>query len=97
VNIEIKRQLKLCVFLQIMDVITTLVGIHFGAHEMNPLIRFGYGGGVFVGLLAGKIAAALIVAALLAAGRNLFKANLLFSFVVLWNVGIITVKLFKIA
>jgi len=86
------------VFLQICDLLTTLVFLSFGVAEANPVVRLA------LGLGRGNPAAALLAlkAAGLACGwyawrsgrrRLLGRINLMFAVCVAWNVAAIAARL----
>ena len=63
------RTLELFVFLQILDVLTTLLGLRLGAAEANPAIRFMMTAGPVAGLIMGKSLAFGIGAVCVVTGR----------------------------
>jgi hypothetical protein len=77
------------VFLQAMDVLTTLLFLHNGVTEANPLIRAVLAGPVHPGLsllLAKCFSVALATFAWRSGRTNLLsKMNLLFAACVAWN------------
>jgi hypothetical protein len=74
--------------LQILDVLTTLVGLHFGAQEGSSFIGRLLGGGPLTGLLISKILAAGLAAFAMFLNRKrmLVFLNFWFAAVVVWNV-----------
>jgi hypothetical protein len=83
--------LHLFLFLQAMDVLTTMAGLRFGAHEANPVVRHAMNLGPVTGVLVAKILAFTAVAVFvwirgLRQDRVLASLNYLFAAVVLWNV-----------
>jgi hypothetical protein len=81
----------LFVVLQISDVITTMIALHTGGSEQNPIIaRF-----MVLGSLQGLILSKVLLLAAAAAAFRYGKyravrwANLVFSLIVLWNISII--------
>jgi hypothetical protein len=77
------------VLLQVMDALTTLIFLHHGVGEANPLIRaaLGVSGNPALGLVAPKVfAMALAVYAWRSGRRGLLRRmNLLFALLVGWN------------
>ena len=85
-----RQALQFFIYLQCLDVITTLVFLHSGVAEGNPLMRLAFAGSL-------KPAAALLLAKSLGiglagyawiSGRSglLRKMNIVFTVCVVWNV-----------
>lgn len=74
--------------LQILDVITTLIGLHLGAHEGSSFIGHLLQTGPLSGLIISKIIAAGLAAfaVFLHRARLLVFLNFWFGAVVAWNV-----------
>jgi len=73
--------------LQVLDVLTTMVGLHFGAREGSSFIGHLLESGPLTGLIASKILAAGLAAfaVFLNKKRVLVFLNFWFAAVVLWN------------
>ena len=86
------KPFSIFIFLQAVDLITTLIAFHLGGAEQNPLVASFLSIGAVPGLLLSK--AAVIGLAFLAVscgkGRRLHLANIAFTVVVAWNVSIIS-------
>ena len=84
------------VFLQVMDAITTLLFLHHGVSEANPLIRalLGICRNPGLALAAPKIFAVLLAFYGWRSGRHqlLRRINVLFAFFVGWNLLAIAVQ-----
>lgn len=82
--------IHLLVFLQVMDFLTTLIGLRLGAQEVNPIVRHFMGWGPAAGILIAK-ALAFAVGGFLVWLRGLRRdrvvtaLNYIFAGVVLWN------------
>jgi uncharacterized protein DUF5658 len=76
------------VFLQLLDFLTTVVGLKWGAQEINPFIRYLMWMGPLEGLLACKILILLMGAIVLWYDRHrvILIVNYVFAVIVLWNV-----------
>ncbi len=76
-------------YLQLLDVLTTLVFLTTGGHEANPVVRFAMAaaGSPLAGLLALKICAvgAAIYCTVTARARTLRRINVFFAALVVWN------------
>lgn len=75
------------VFLQLLDFLTTVVGLKWGAHEMNPFILQFMQMGPLVGLIACKLLILTMGAVIvwLQRHRVILFVNYLFGFLVVWN------------
>src|ERR1041385_1892964 len=62
--------IKLFVYLQALDLLTTLVGIRMGAAEASPFVRLCMHLGVFGGLLVSKCLALVLAAVCLYTNRT---------------------------
>ena len=84
---------SICVFLglQILDVLTTVVGLHLGAHEGSSFIGHLLRTGPLSGLIISKILAAGLAAFAIFLNRKrlLVFLNYWFAAVVLWNLAAI--------
>jgi hypothetical protein len=92
------------VFLQALDVMTTLTGFSCGLGEANPVIsRFFPALGLLSGLLVGKLLMVLVIVGFmtLRSSVNTEKGwrfvNTLFSLLVIWNSTLILLRLFHVA
>jgi hypothetical protein len=79
--------------LQLLDFLTTLVGLHLGASEACPLIRFvaAAGLGTTFGLVTAKLVALLLggICIGLRRQRVIRWINYLFAALAAWNISII--------
>ncbi len=77
-------------YLQALDFLTTLAFLALGVREGNPIVRFAFdlSGSPLNGLLLVKLVAIALGVACwrLGRGKLLFRMNLLFALLVLWNV-----------
>ena len=75
------------VFLQLLDFLTTVVGLKWGAQELNPFIRHVMRMGPLEGLLACKllILAMGVVVIWYQRHRVILIVNYLFAMLVVWN------------
>lgn len=80
------------IFLQLMDVLTTTIGLHLGGRELNPGItwlinHWGYGSIIFWKLLLVilLITIANIFKTRVNLPRLVTKINYIFALIVLWN------------
>jgi hypothetical protein len=84
------------VVLQMMDLISTLVFLHHGVQEANPLVRFMMGAtaGPLAGLLAMKVAATALACFCYQTQRlNLLrKATVGYAGLIVWNLIAILVS-----
>jgi hypothetical protein len=73
--------------LQVLDVITTLIGLHFGAQEGSSFIGHLFRSGPLNGLIISKILAAILAAIAVFVNRKriLVFLNFWFAAVILWN------------
>lgn len=83
--------LAVFVFLQVLDVLTTLMGLRAGAQEASLFIGRLMNVGPVAGLLISKIIGVLLVAAALKfhRGRVIVFLNYWFALVVTWNLILI--------
>ena len=83
------------VFLQVMDALTTLLFLHHGVAEANPLIRsaLGISGSPALALAAPKVFAVLLGVYAWHSGRHalLRRMNVLFALFVAWNLVAVAV------
>jgi hypothetical protein len=82
------------VALQVLDVITTMLGLRVGAHEGNFLVAQFMHWGPALGLLIAKFLGFLLLLVAFAAGRMrlLRLLNLWFACIVTWNLAIIWIQ-----
>jgi len=94
------QALLLFSYLQVLDGMSTLVFLMLGVGEANPVVKFAFslGPNPVAGLLLVKIVAVLlgIYCWRLGRGHVLRAANLLFAFLVAWNLIAITVQVAQI-
>jgi hypothetical protein len=79
--------IELFVFLQLLDALTTLVGLRMGAQETNPTIRYFMQLGPVYGLLICKVGVFLLGAYCVWGQRQkvLRAVNYIFAAIVVWN------------
>jgi hypothetical protein len=87
----VKSPLAIFVWLQVLDLTTTLIVLAMGGHENNPIVAHIMAVGPIEGILLAKLAVIGIAAAGAAMRKNrgLRVANLAFSGVVAWNISVI--------
>src|ERR1700733_2525566 len=78
-------------YLQLLDFLTTLVGIRMGLAESSPFIRWMMNSNPAMGLAASKAVAVLIAGICIATNRpNLIKyVNLWYAALAVWNLCLI--------
>jgi len=78
-------------YLQLLDFLTTMVGIQLGLSESSPFIRWMMTANPTVGLAASKVVAVLIAGICIATNRpNLIKwVNVWYAALVVWNLCLI--------
>ncbi len=88
-------QVQLFVYLQVLDFLTTVVGLRLGLVEVSPFIRWLMGAGPVAGALASKLmAVALGGFCLWIQRRRLIQwVNYWYAALVVWNLAIIWVAL----
>jgi hypothetical protein len=79
--------IALFVYLQVLDLLTTLLGFEFGATEASPFIRFLMFAGPRTGVLLSKLVALGLAGACIWLGKRhvLRWANYWYAALVLWN------------
>jgi hypothetical protein len=87
--------LSVFVFLQVLDILTTLLGLEMGAQESSIFLRHLMSIGPLPALLIGKILAVLMVALALKYQRPrlIVVMNYWLALVVTWNLGILVHQL----
>ncbi len=82
-------------YLQVLDLMTTVAFLQMGVREANPIVRMAFtiGHSPVAGLIALKAAAILLALYCWSMGREklLFRANLLFALLVIWNLAAVIV------
>lgn len=88
---ETVNYLAAFLYLQLLDFLTTMVGIRFGLAESSPFIRWMMNSNPAVGLAASKIVAVLIAGICIATNRpNLIKwVNGWYAALAVWNLCLI--------
>lgn len=83
--------LEVFVYLQVLDLLTTLVAFRLGAQELSPFIRWMMGLGPVVGVTLAKIAALALAGACiwLRRDRVIRWCNYWFAALVFWNLSVI--------
>jgi len=82
-----RRALEVFLYLQVLDVMTTLVGFSLGNAEASPFIRLLVRFGPVAGLAASKLCAALLVLVCYRLGRvTLIRwINYWYAVLIVWN------------
>ena len=86
-----RPSISVFVFLQVLDVLTTLIGLRLGAGEASAFIGQLMHLGVVPALMISKIIAVILVLLALRRGRTriVVLANLWFAGIVTWNLALI--------
>jgi hypothetical protein len=81
------------VFLQVLDLLTTLVGFRFGASEASPFVRLLMNAGPAAGVAASKLLALALGGVCIWLNKHylLRWANYWFGGLVVWNLCVILV------
>jgi hypothetical protein len=83
-------------YLQILDLMTTVAFLQTGVQEANPIVRMAVaiGHSPLGGLIAVKVGAVLLGFYCWWMGRErlLFRANLLFALLIIWNLAAVIVS-----
>lgn len=92
---DVPAYLQLFLYLQVLDFLTTIVGLRLGLVEISPFIRWLMGGGVVAGALLSKLmAVALAGFCVWRQRRRLIEwVNYWYAALVIWNLSIIWVAL----
>jgi hypothetical protein len=79
--------LEVFIFLQLADLLTTVIGIRFGAQELNPIVRQMMSLGTVEGLVLCKLLMISMAAVVLwyQRSRVVVIVNYLFAALVVWN------------
>ena len=77
--------------LQLLDVVTTIIGFEVGLSEASPFIRYMMQVGPIAGLLLSKVVAILLAAFCIASGRYqvIRYVNFWYAALVAWNFALI--------
>lgn len=88
------RVIVVFVALQLLDIITTLLGLRAGAHEANFTVAWFMQLGPGAGLLVAKFLGYLILVVAVATGRTrvIRKLNYLFAGIVTWNLVVLWIQ-----
>ena len=83
--------LALFAYLQLLDVLTTLIGFSIGASEATPFVRMLIAWGPVIGTIASKIAAVVLVVICFRLGKgHLIRwVNLWYAALVVWNSAVV--------
>jgi hypothetical protein len=83
--------LQLFLYLQVLDLVTTLVGFRLGASELSPFVRWLTEIGPATGVLLSKVVAVGLAAfcVITARYRTIRLINYWYAGLVLWNLGIL--------
>ena len=81
------------VYLQVLDLLTTLIGFRLGAGEASPFVRWLIGLGPAAGVAASKLIALALAALCLWVNKARIVGwiNYWYAGLVLWNLGVILV------
>ncbi len=92
---HVPSYLQLFLYLQVLDFLTTVVGLRLGLVEVSPFIRWLMGGGTVLGALIAKLGAvALAGFCLWIQRRRLIQwVNYWYAALVVWNLSMIWVAL----
>jgi hypothetical protein len=86
--------LQLFFYLQLLDVLTTLLGFRLGLSEASPFIQFLMHFGVLTGLLGSKVVAVCLAA--FCVWRRRFRVitliNYWYAALVIWNLALIATR-----
>jgi hypothetical protein len=82
-----RHLIEVFLYLQILDILTTLIGFSLGNTEASPFVRLMVQWGPFTGLVLSKILAASIATACLLLRRRklILWINYWYSAVIVWN------------
>ena len=101
---ENRSRVNRFLFLQAVDLETTLIGFSCGCVEMNPAIaHFFPACGPLVGLFVGKFLTVMAILLFMANNPNAATdkgwkfTNRLFTLLIVWNVAVISIRLLGIA
>ena len=85
------RAFVLFLFLQALDVLTTMIGLQLGAQEGSVFVKRLFNFGPFAGLLVSKAISIVLVTAVVAFGRErlMLRLNQWYAVLVTWNLIII--------
>ena len=83
--------LKIFIYLQLLDLLTTLVGFKIGAAEASPVVRLLMHAGPVTGVIASKVIALGLAGLCIYLKKNhlIRYANYWYSGLVLWNLVIL--------
>lgn len=86
-----KSPLMIFIFLQILDLATTLAALALGGRENNPIVAHIMTVGPVAGLLISKLAVTgiAVAGAAMRKHRGLRLANAVFTGVIAWNVTVV--------
>ena len=85
------RSVQLFLLLQLLDVVTTIIGFRVGLSEASPFVRYVMQLGPVTGLLASKMIAMLLAGFCVSSGRYhvIRHVNYWYGALVVWNVSLI--------
>ena len=88
-------QIQVFLYLQLLDFMTTLIGMKIGLGEASPFIRWLMHGDTTIGLAASKVMALLLVAVCIGLGRiHIVRwINYWYAGLVIWNMALILLVL----
>ena len=81
-------------FLQLLDLLTTIVVLRLGGYESNPLVSYFMAFGPVGGLILAKVLVVAVGAAIVWYNRQrvVFLANYAYAGVVCWNLAILAIS-----
>jgi hypothetical protein len=87
--------LQVFLYLQLLDFLTTIVGLRLGLIELSPFIRWLMGGGAVFGALLSKVMAVALAGfcVWIQRRRLIHWLNYWYAALVVWNLSIIWVAL----
>lgn len=82
--------LGLFIYLQLLDLLTTLLGIKRGASELSPLVQWFIDYSPKQGIILAKLCVVLLTAVFYSRKPRIMRSlNCLFAGIVVWNLGIL--------
>lgn len=84
-------EIQIFLYLQVLDLLTTLIGFRIGLGEASPFVRLLIGFGPVAGVMASKAIAVLLAGYCLVNGRErvIRWINYWFAALVVWNLTLI--------
>jgi hypothetical protein len=90
-NKDVQWYLKVFMYFQIVDLLTTLLGLKLGLDELSPFIRVFLRFGPVIAVIASKLVALLLCGLCLWLNKShlIRKINYLYAAVLVWNLGLL--------